>query len=73
MTDSEKKSQAVRSLINLAIAEGMLLFCVVLVWLKTQSVALLIGGFVGAQLIFIPMFMRWAREQGAALKQEDRS
>ena len=71
--DDINKREAVKGLINIALMEGALLIAVVGVYLATSNIAYLVGGVVGTSLIFGPMFLRWSRAHGAALKAKPNS
>ena len=64
----EKRATAIRALVNLAMLEGFILVAVVGVYLYTNNIIHLIGGIIGSTLIFGPMFFRWHKEHGAALR-----
>ena len=66
--NAQKKQDAVRALINIAVIEGFVLVAVVGVFLYTQSLTYLIGGVVGSTLIFGPMFLRWTKDHAPALR-----
>ncbi len=66
--DDQNRKAAIKGLINIAIVEGMVLMAVVGVFLATNNVTHLVGGIVGSTLIFGPMFLRWHRAHGAALR-----
>ena len=67
--EEQRRRDAIRALINMAVLEGMILVAVVGVYLYTNNMTYLIGGIVGATLIFGPMYWRFIREHGDALKQ----
>ena len=64
----QKRKAAIKGLINIAIVEGFVLMAVVGVFLYTGSLIHLVGGVIGSTLIFGPMFLRWYKEHGKALK-----
>jgi hypothetical protein len=64
----DRRKDAIRALINLAVLEGMVLFMVIAVYLMTNEVTYVAGGFVGSALIFGPMLYRWYKEHGEALR-----
>ncbi len=66
--DHQKRKDAVRALVNIALLEALLLAAVVAVYLYTNKLAFLIGGIVGAAVIVAPAFIRWAKEHGPAFK-----
>lgn len=67
--DEQKRKDAVRALINICVLESVLIVAVVAIYLATSNWQFLLGGVVGAQLIFIPMLLRWRNEHAASLKQ----
>ena len=71
--DADKKRDAVKGLINIALFEGVVLIAVVAVYLHTQNIVHLIGGVVGSSLIFAPMIVRWFHNHGAAMKAKPNS
>lgn len=71
--DADKKREAMRGLINIALFEGMVLMAVIGVYFYTQNIVHLVGGVIGSSLIFAPMFVRWFREHGAAMKAKPNS
>lgn len=66
--DAQKKQEAVRALINIAMIEGFVLVAVVAVWWFTGSLAFLIIGVIGSTAVFAPMFLRWVQAHGGALQ-----
>lgn len=66
--NAPERKQAIKALINIAIIEGFVLAAVVGVYLYTGNIVHLVGGVVGSALIFGPMFLRWFKEHGQALK-----
>ena len=71
--DQERRKEAVRALINLALLESALLITVALIYLRTGEITHLAGGIAASMLIFGPMFFRWFRAHGAALKAKTNS
>lgn len=71
--DDQKRKDAVKGLINIAILEGLVLVLVVAVYLSTNNVTYLIGGVIGSTLIFAPMMVRWTKVHGAAMKEKPNS
>ena len=71
--DDQKRQEAIKALVNVAILEGVLLVAVVLVYLQTNNVTYLVGGVLGSTLIFGPMILRWAKAHGEALKSKPNS
>ena len=69
----QKRKDAVRALINLCLLEGFVLIAVVAVYLYTSNLTYLIGGVIGTMLIFGPMFMRWIKTHGDAIRSEKKS
>lgn len=66
--DEQRRKDAIRALINICTLETVLILAVVGVYLTTNNWQFLLGGLVGAQLIFIPMLLRWRNEHAAFLK-----
>lgn len=66
--EKQRRADAIRALINIAVLEGFVLIAVVGVYLATNSVVYLVGGVIASSLIFMPMFWRWYRAHGRALK-----
>ena len=66
--DDQKRKDAIKGLVNIAILEGVVLVLVVAVYLSTNSLTYLIGGVMGSTLIFAPMIIRWSKAHGAAMK-----
>ena len=66
--DAELKREAIRSLINIAVLEGIVLMGVVGVYLYTGKMTYLVGGVVASTLIFGPAFIRWFKAHGKHLK-----
>ncbi|GJL95445.1 MAG: hypothetical protein DHS20C05_18500 [Hyphococcus sp.] len=66
--DDQKRKDAIKALVNIAMLEGFLLVAIVAVYLSTGSLTYLVGGLVGSSLIFGPMFFRWFKAHGAAMK-----
>ncbi len=71
--DDQKRKDAIKGLINIAILEGFVLAVVVAVFLTTQNMTYLIGGVIGSTLIFAPMLYRWSKAHGAAMKAKPES
>jgi len=71
--DQQKRKAAIKGLINIAIIEGFVLLAVVGVYLYTGKLIHLVGGVIGSTLIFAPMFLRWSRAHGAAMKARPNS
>jgi len=71
--DAQKRKDAIKGLINIAIIEGFVLMAVVGVYLYTGNITYLVGGIIGSALIFAPMFLRWARAHGGAMKAKPNS
>lgn len=69
----QKRQDAIKALINIAIIEGFVLVAVVAVYLYTGEIVHLIGGVIGSTLIFGPMFVRWYNEHGKALQAKPNS
>ncbi len=68
MLDNQKRKDAIKGLINIAIIEGFVLMAVVGVYLYTGKLIHLVGGVIGSTVIFAPMFLRWSRAHGEAMK-----
>ncbi|WP_425407919.1 hypothetical protein [Hyphococcus sp.] len=64
----QKRQEAIRALINIALMEGAVLIIVVLIYLQTENITYLVGGVVASSIIFAPLFYRWFRAHGPALK-----
>ncbi|WP_411819807.1 hypothetical protein ABFZ85_13960 [Hyphococcus formosus] len=71
--EEQKRQEAVKALINIAMLEGVVLLAVIGVYFYTNNFVHLIGGIVGSTLIFGPMFVRWFNEHGKALKAKPNS
>jgi hypothetical protein len=71
--DDQKRKDAIKGLINIAIFEGFVLVAVVGVYLYTGKLIHLVGGGIGSTLIFAPMFLRWSRAHGEAMKARTKS
>lgn len=71
--DDQKRKDAIRGLINIAILEGFVLMLVVAVFLTTNNTIYLIGGIMGSTLIFAPMILRWSKAHGASMKAKPNS
>ncbi len=71
--DQQKRKDAIKGLINIAILEGFVLVAVIAVYFYTNSATLLIGGVLGSTLLFGPLFLRWARAHGAAVMPKPNS
>lgn len=69
----QKRKDAIRALINIAILEGFVLIAVVGVYLYTNSIVYLVGGIVASSLIFFPMFLRWHRAHGKGMSVKPNS
>ncbi len=69
--DREKRKEAVRALINIALLEAAVLIAVVAYYLKTGELMHLIAGVIGSSLLFGPLFFRWFREHGAVMRRKD--
>lgn len=57
----QKRQEAIKALINIALLEGAVLIVVVASYMMTRSLIVLIAGLIGSTLIFAPMFLRWAQ------------
>ena len=69
MTPSdEKRRESANALVKAAIFEAVMLAAVVGVYLATNNMTYLIGGIVGAQIVAVPMFLRWAREKAPDMR-----
>lgn len=66
--DAQRRKEAARALLNIAMLEGVLLFLVVAIYLYTKELIHLVGGVVAASLIFAPVMLRWARDHAPAMK-----
>ena len=71
--DDQKRKDAIRGLINIALIEGAVLMLVIGVFLYTNNIVHLIGGVIGSTLIFTPMLLRWIRAHGEAMKAKPNS
>lgn len=71
--DQERRKEAIRALINIALLESAVLITVALIYLRTSDITHLAGGVAASMLIFGPMFFRWFRAHGAALKAKPNS
>jgi|GEM_PF-1872357 len=71
--EDQKRKEAIKGLINIAVLEGLVLIAVVGVYLYTNSLVYLIGGVIGSSLIFLPLFLRWAKAHGGAMKAKPNS
>ncbi|MHA7872344.1 MAG: hypothetical protein ACX939_08345 [Hyphococcus sp.] len=71
--DGQKRQEALRGLLNIALFEGVVLAVVVVVYVYTNNLVHLVGGVIGSTLIFGPMFWRWFREHGDAMKAKPNS
>ena len=71
--DQQKRTEAIKGLINLAILEGFVLVAVVAVYLTTNNLTYLIGGVIGSTVIFAPLFLRWVKAHGSAMKTNSTS
>ena len=67
-SDDIKRKDAVKGLINIALMEGAMLMLVVGAYLYTDDLTILIGGVLGTAIIFGPMFLRWFKQHGNAMK-----
>ncbi|MEL7490489.1 MAG: hypothetical protein AAGJ73_07195 [Pseudomonadota bacterium] len=67
--DKDKRKAAVRALINIAILEGGLIFAVIGVYLYTDNINYLILGLIGVLLIFGPVYFRFVKSHGGALRR----
>lgn len=72
-TENQKRQDAIRGLINIALLEGAVLTLVIGVYLYTGEIVHLVGGVIGSTLIFTPMLLRWMRAHGAAMKAKPNS
>ena len=72
MKDTARKT-AIRALIRIALWEGAVLVAVVAAYFMTNSVAVLVGGVLASAALFTPMFLRWLREHGRAMKPKPNS
>lgn len=72
-SNTHKRKDAVNALIKIAIWEGLVLVAVVASYFATGSVAVLIAGVVASAALFAPMFLRWFREYGSAMKAKPNS
>lgn len=66
--EAQKKRDARKALINIAMVDGFLVVAVVAVYLYTNNLVYLIGGLVGTALISGPMILRWYNEYASVLK-----
>lgn len=66
--DSQRRKEAARALLNIAMLEGMLLFAVVSIYLYTKEMTYLVVGVVATSLIFVPILLRWMRDHAPAMK-----
>ncbi|GJL93545.1 hypothetical protein [Hyphococcus sp.] len=66
--EDNKRNEAIKGLINIALFEGFVLLAVVGIYLKTNNLTHLIGGVVATIICFAPVTLRWVREHGDALK-----
>ena len=66
--DAENRKEVIRALLNIAALEGILLVAIVAIYLRTNNVVYLAGGIIASTLIFGPMFFRWFKAHGKALK-----
>ncbi len=70
--DEQKRKDAIRALINIALLEAAVLIAVAAIYLNTQNITHLVGGVIASSLIFGPMFFRWAKAHGKALKAKNK-
>ena len=66
--DEQRRKEAIRSLINIVILEGLLLIAVVGIYFYTNNITYLVGGIVAVSLIFGPVFFRFVRDNAKHLK-----
>lgn len=71
--ERQERREAVRALVNIAILESVLLIVVVAVYLATGVVAYLVGGVLGTLAIFVPFYIRWARNYAEGIKEKPHS
>lgn len=69
----QRRKEAIRGLINIILFELLLIGGVIAIFLYTSSAAFMIGGVLLTGLIVAPMFIRWARTHGPALKSTQSS
>ncbi|MEM8772524.1 MAG: hypothetical protein AAGD92_12820 [Pseudomonadota bacterium] len=60
----DKKRDAVRALIQLALWEAVFLFAVVGWFLHSANVVHLVFGIAASTILFGPLFVRWFRDHG---------
>lgn len=66
--EAQRRKEAARALLNIALLEGVLLFLVAAVYLYTKELIHLAGGVVATSLIFAPVMLRWARDHAPSMK-----
>ncbi len=67
--NKDKRNAAVRALTNIAILEGALIFAVLGVYLYTNNINYLIWGLIGVLLVFGPVYFRFVKSHGGALRR----
>ena len=65
----QRRRDAIKALVNLAAVEGFVIVAVVVVYFYTNNMTHLVGGVVGAVVLFAPLYWRFFREHGAALSK----
>lgn len=73
MPQDSKKPEAVRALIRIVVLEGVVLALVVASYFMTGSIAMLLAGLAASMLLFGPMFLRWVKDHGTAMKAKPNS
>lgn len=66
--EPDNRKAATKALVTLASLEGVVLVAVVAVYFMTSNLTYLIGGVIGVIVVFGPLFFRWYKEHGPALK-----
>ena len=66
--DDQKRKDAVQALINIVILETVLIIAVIVLFFVTKEISYLVFGVAGVALITGPMFWRWFKGPGKALR-----
>ncbi len=64
----QKRKDAMNARVRIAVLEGVVLMLVIAAFVMTGSIPALLAGVAVSAAVFAPMFLRWMKEHGPALK-----
>ncbi len=73
VSQDSRKKEAIKAVLTIVVWEGLVLVVVVGAYFATGSIGVLVAGVLASTALFAPMFLRWVRDHGAAMKAKPNS